>query len=93
MAATGVADYRALIADFADVTTVATVGGVYRYVTPACQRAFGWAPSQVEGRNQDDLVHPDDIPSAQTCRSNLTWGKVATGSYRLRCGDGSYRWA
>ena len=86
------ADYQSIVANTADVTTVATSEGVYRYVSPACQRLFGWDPSELVGRVQDDFAHPDDVQSLRASRANLASGQVATATYRFLCSDGSYRW-
>jgi len=85
-------EYQSLVAGWADVNTVATVGGVFSYVSPASQPVFGWDPSELEGRSQDDFVHPDDVAALQAVRAGLTPGEVRTAAYRFKCGDGSYRW-
>jgi diguanylate cyclase (GGDEF)-like protein/PAS domain S-box-containing protein len=85
-------DYQSFVAGWGDLNTVATLDGVYRYISPVSQRLFGWDPSELEGRSQDDFVHPDDVASFRARRGDLAPGQVATVTYRFRCGDGSYRW-
>lgn len=70
-ASNGGIDYRSLVADSADLNTVASIEGVYRHVSPACRRLFGWDPSELEGHHQDDFVHPHDIRSLQAARAAL----------------------
>jgi diguanylate cyclase (GGDEF)-like protein/PAS domain S-box-containing protein len=88
-----VVDYRSFIGGSADVSTVATTDGLYRYVSPACLRLFGWDPSELEGRHQEDFIHPDDIPSLHSGREEVNAGRVSTTTYRFLCRDRSYRWS
>jgi len=85
-------DYQAFVTASADVNVVATVDGVYRYVSPGCRHLFGWDPSELEGRMEDDLVHPDDLTSMQAARAELREPEFVTTTCRILCRDGSYRW-
>src|SRR5438874_1240212 len=85
-------DYRTLIADSADVNTVTTTDGVYRYVSAACLELLGWDPAELAGRHQDDFVHPDDLPLISAQRSDAVGVRTGTLTYRFLCRDGSYRW-
>jgi diguanylate cyclase (GGDEF)-like protein/PAS domain S-box-containing protein len=85
-------DYGALVADAADVNTVATIGGVYRYVSAACSAMFGWNAAEMEGRRQTDFVHPDDVSLLSVRRGSLAVAKTVTSTYRMLCRDGSHRW-
>jgi diguanylate cyclase (GGDEF)-like protein/PAS domain S-box-containing protein len=86
-------DYQSFTAGSADVNTVATADGVYRYVSSASLRLFGWAPSALEGRRLEEFVHPDDIQSVHAVGKQLTSGQVTTATWRFLCRDGSYRWS
>ena len=85
-------DYQAFVAASADVNVVATVDGVYRYVSPGCRHLFGWDQSELEGRMKDDLVHPDDLTSIKAARAELREPEGVTTTCRILCRDGSYRW-
>ncbi len=85
-------DYRSFIAASADVNTVATPDGIYRYVSAACHRLFGWDPAELEGHHQEDFIHPDDIPSWHAGQQLLPTGTVTTNTFRFRRRDGSYLW-
>ena len=85
-------DYQSFTAASADVNTVATSDGIYRYVSAACLRLFGWDPAEIEGRRQEDFVHRDDIPSLHAGREQLASGRVTTNTFRFRRRDGSYLW-
>lgn len=84
--------YSALVADLADATMVTTPEGVYRYVSPACERRFGWRPEEMEGAHEDSFVHPEDLSPLQVLRSEVSPGEVTTATFRFRCQDGSYVW-
>jgi diguanylate cyclase (GGDEF)-like protein/PAS domain S-box-containing protein len=86
------AEYQALIAGSADVNTVATIDGVYRYVSPACRDIFGWDPAELEGRRRDDFLHPDDVSMISVERDESAAAKGVTSTYRFLRRDGSYRW-
>ena len=89
----GAVDYQSFIGGSADVSAVTTPDGIYRYVSPACLRLFGWDPPELEGRRQEDFVHPDDIRSLHSGREELAAGRVSTTTYRFLCHDGTYRWS
>ena len=85
-------EYLALIAGSADVNTVAGIDGIYRYVSPACRDHFGWDPAELEGRQRDDFVHPDDVSPIPVERPGSTASGKQNSTYRFLCRDGSYRW-
>jgi diguanylate cyclase (GGDEF)-like protein/PAS domain S-box-containing protein len=86
-------DVKALTAASADMITVATAEGVYRYVSPASRRLFLWDPAEFGGRHQEQFAHPDDIQSMRAAaRSSLLSDGFFTMTYRFLCGDDSYRW-
>ena len=88
----GAGRYTSLALFSPDLNTVATSEGVLCYVSPACYELFGWKPDELEGRPEDDFVHPDDLASLRGCRAALEEAEVATVSYRFLCRDGSTRW-
>ena len=86
-------DVEALTAASADMITVTSAEGVYRYVSPAARRLFRWDPDELRGRNQEEFAHPDDVQSMRAAGDlSLISDGVYTMTYRFRCGDGSYLW-
>jgi diguanylate cyclase (GGDEF)-like protein/PAS domain S-box-containing protein len=86
-------DVEALTTASADMVTVATAEGIYRYVSPASLRLFLWDPVELVGRQQEQFAHPDDVQSMRiAARSSLMDDGFFTMTYRFRCGDESYRW-
>ena len=77
----------------ADMIVITTADGVFRSVSAASKRLFGWDPSELEGQQQDYLVHPDDLSVVQAIHvSALTDDKVHTTTFRFRHADRSDRW-
>jgi len=85
-------DYGAMVAASADVNAVTTLDGTYRYVSPACERLFGWPPDELVGHRHDDFVHPDDAPLLRAAAKGLADEAVTTTTYRFRTVSGRYRW-
>jgi len=86
-------DYGALVFASPDVHVVTSASGTFRYISPGCLDLFGWAPADLEGHNQDEFAHLDDISSLHANLSELSEGaEHATATYRFLCRDGSYRW-
>ena len=86
-------DFEAIAAASADMITVATAEGVYRYVSPASQRLFGWDPVELQGRNQEEFAHPDDVESLRGAATlTVPADGESTTTYRFRRADGPYRW-
>jgi diguanylate cyclase (GGDEF)-like protein/PAS domain S-box-containing protein len=90
---TGPPDYEALVLASPDVHVVTSAYGVFRYVSPGSLSLFGWEPAELEGRNEDEFVHLDDVASLHDSRDTLAEGAgQAAATFRFLCGDGSYRW-
>jgi diguanylate cyclase (GGDEF)-like protein/PAS domain S-box-containing protein len=85
-------DYPSIVVDSVDLATVVGPDGRFRYVCSAWAQPFGWEPSTLIGVSEEDLVHPDDVPSLRTSRVDRPSGESVSMSYRFRGADGSYRW-
>ncbi len=88
----GPIDYRSVAADPADLVTVAGTDGVYRYVSGASRRLFGWEPADLVGHQEDYFVHPHDLQGFHVARSALTTTDCVTTSYRFLCRNRSTCW-
>ncbi|MDX1950534.1 MAG: PAS domain S-box protein [Verrucomicrobiota bacterium] len=84
--------FRALIENSSDIITILNEARVIQYVSPSLERALGYTPEQVIGRNVEDLVHPAD---QQLVNRGLDYlrdrviGKPL--EYRFRHANGSWR--
>ncbi|WP_233624443.1 bifunctional diguanylate cyclase/phosphodiesterase [Actinoplanes sp. ATCC 53533] len=90
------AHFRSLVAGATDLTLVLDDRLTVRWQSPAAARLFGLADSEVIGRTFLELIHPDDVPSAQAGLESLLAGEHDDGppallSARIRDGHGMWR--
>jgi PAS domain S-box-containing protein len=83
---------RHLLQCSSDVVTIAQPDGSIQFISPAVERALGYLPSNVVGRNIFDYVHPHDLLTAQeTFAAALQKpGYASSIEVRLRNHDGDY---
>ncbi len=90
------AHFRSLVAGATDLTLVLDDKLTVRWQSPAAARLFGLADAEVIGRTFLELVHPEDVPSAQAGLESLLAGEHDDGppallSARIRDGHGLWR--
>jgi PAS domain S-box-containing protein len=83
---------RHLLQCSSDVVTIAQPDGSIQFISPAVERALGYLPSNVVGRNIFDYVDPHDLLVAQeTFAAALQKpGYASSVEVRLRNHDGDY---
>jgi diguanylate cyclase (GGDEF)-like protein/PAS domain S-box-containing protein len=94
--ATGERSFHQLVTErSADLHTVATVGGLYRFASPASLTLFGWEPGDLVGKHQGDFAHPDDsaLAAASLLQAVQDPTRAVTTVFRFLCADGTFRWA
>jgi len=86
--------HRLVAEDSADLHTVTTVDGVYRFASKASLTLFGWQRGELVGQHQNSFAHPDDAALVDTARQQVALDPelAVTTMCRFRCADGSYRW-
>ncbi len=88
--------FRLLVQSSPDIITVLDSQGTILYQSPSIERVLGYRPEERIGRNLLDspLLHPDDKGSVQLFIARLLQSPDtdATGEFRLRHADGTYRW-
>jgi PAS domain S-box-containing protein len=85
--------FQALIENATDIITVLNRDGTRRYVSPSVERALGYRPEDLIGKQPFDLLHPEDAPEMLAL---FTTGLAApettiSRQYRIRHQDGSWR--
>ncbi len=71
---------------------------VVRFISRSVERILGWSPSELEGRDNASLFHPDDVPQVADTLARAIADKERTASsphrvrFRYRHKDGSWRW-
>ncbi|MGY6502489.1 MAG: putative bifunctional diguanylate cyclase/phosphodiesterase [Acidimicrobiales bacterium] len=88
--------FRQIIAEGSrDMFTVTGADGTLEYVSRAALHQFGLEPGQLLGTRLEDLAHPEDVELVHRAvtRAERAADDVVTTMWRLRCADGSHRWA
>ncbi|MBE4906459.1 PAS domain S-box protein [Bacillus luteolus] len=77
-----------------DVITILEGDGVVRYISPACEKLFGYTVTEFVGKNVFQYIHPDDIGeimSLQQQFANLQKEFVSI-TYRYQTKNKDYIW-
>jgi PAS domain S-box-containing protein len=86
--------FVALIEHASDITTVLAADSTVQYMSPAAERILGYPASELIGRSNIELIHPEDRwelrrAFAASLRSGTASAPV---ELRFRHRDGSWRW-
>ncbi len=86
--------FRALAESSRDVVLVRDVDGMLLYASPAVWVSLGYRPSEIEGTNERDLIHPIDLGIRDGLITRLLATKVAQApaEIRMRAKTGEWRW-
>jgi PAS domain S-box-containing protein len=58
--------FRSVVENSSDLVTLLDPEGTILYENSAVERTYGYSERELIGRNALDLVHPEDLPAAQT---------------------------
>ena len=85
--------YRWLVEHAPDVVSVFEMDGLIRFKNPAVERALGYTPAELIGRNEFEIIHPDDHPKVRAALDEVSEHRERgqTIEYRVRHKDGSWR--
>jgi two-component system, cell cycle sensor histidine kinase and response regulator CckA len=84
------AQFRRVVENISDIITVIDGHGTVVFESPSVQRALGYQPAELLGRNVFDFVHTEDRPRVML--AFMSGGPdVLVRSYRFRHRDGSWR--
>jgi PAS domain S-box-containing protein len=85
--------FRALAANSNDIIALTDMQGVWRYMSPAVTKVFGWNSEDLVGKDGMEFVHIEDAALYRQGLQALMNGKeVLSGSFRMRRRDGRYVW-
>jgi diguanylate cyclase (GGDEF)-like protein/PAS domain S-box-containing protein len=85
--------FQALVQYSSDFITLLSVDQHVLYQSPAFSAVLGCSPDDIFGQSLRDLVHPDDMPSAQAQFTKVLTGGLGTTStfeYRVARADGQW---
>jgi diguanylate cyclase (GGDEF)-like protein/PAS domain S-box-containing protein len=90
------AHFRSLIAGATDLTLVLDERLRILWQSPAAARLFGLADAEVIGHQYAELIHPEDVATAQAVIESVLAGEHEDGppalvNARFRDGDGTWR--
>src|SRR5688572_28265962 len=77
--------YQALLEHSHDNIALISADGRTVYQSPAVTRQLGYSPAELVGRNNLDLVHPDDVAPARQRLERVIAGVESPQPLRLRC--------
>lgn len=68
---------------------------IFTYVSPSAAATFGWDPAAMVGTDGQHLIVADDLPVLQEVIAREQAGEAGpiVHQVRVRCGDGSTKWA
>ena len=91
----GISDFHwQLIAEsIPHIVWMASWDGRVEYINQLGNDYTGWSPGVTHNRDWLEVLHPDDVRSAERIWRNASrMGTSYTGEYRIRRSDGEYRW-
>ena len=74
-----------------DLMAVLGTDGIFTEVNPAWSRVLGWEVAQVVGKSISQMIHPDDLASAEQALAQASAGVLPTFECRVVHRDASYR--
>jgi PAS domain S-box-containing protein len=84
--------FRALTENSMDVVVILDGDGIYTYISPSVEHAYGYTPEELLGESAFARVHPDDVSQARKLIGTLLEvpGKPVKLQYRYAHRDGSW---
>ncbi len=85
---------RKIVSNIGDVIVIIDQNGINRYKSPNIETLFGWKPEDLLGNSAWNLVHPDDLNSAQKIVAEVALISNATETTEIRYmrKNGEYVW-
>ena len=85
--------FRLIAENMSDLVALHAPNGQFRYVSPSAQWLLGYRPTQLEGQNLCQLVHPDDGKRVrEELEQTVSSGLPSAMTYRVRHQSGQYLW-
>jgi PAS domain S-box-containing protein len=87
------ASFRLLVATIPGLVWTAAPNGAVEWVSQRAVEYIGRPAEEIIGPGWQEFVHPEDLPNTIALwQRSLATGEQAEIEYRLRGGDGTYRW-
>jgi PAS domain S-box-containing protein len=86
-------EYRAIIDSMPGLVAVWSSNGETEFVNERVVGYFGTSLEELQGWQQSDAIHPDDLPRVTSAwKHAIATGEPFESEYRLRRSDGEYCW-
>ncbi len=86
------ARYRLLAENSTDMITRSAADGTFLYASDASRTLLGYQPSELEGRNVYDFMHPPDQNEIRHLAALINDTRSTTFSFRMRRKEGALVW-
>ncbi|MEI6132467.1 MAG: PAS domain S-box protein [Bacillota bacterium] len=85
--------HKTMIANISDVISIINEEGIVTYISPNCEKWFGWKIENLELKNVWQIIHSNDRKRIQNEFRNLLKrpGSTRTVDFRHECMDGTYK--
>lgn len=92
--ATAASMYQLIAAYSTDLLSIHAPNGDYMFVSPNCERFFGWSPEELLGRSAYEFFHPQDLAriAEDHARHGAELSPEHRVKYRILCKGGDYLW-
>ncbi|MDD3440280.1 MAG: response regulator [Kiritimatiellae bacterium] len=85
--------FRSFVENANDIVFSLSPGGAFVYVSPNVEELLGYSVRELEGREFQSLVHPEDLPACLTALERVMAGDKQSGiEYRVRHRNGDWHW-
>ncbi len=84
--------FRSLVQNSSDVITILDPAGTMVYVSPACEKIFGYPPEELMGKSGFEYMHPNDIEKTIERLEKIlqNQGSQEVVEYRFRHAEGHW---
>ncbi|HMK50331.1 MAG TPA: PAS domain S-box protein, partial [Thermodesulfovibrionales bacterium] len=85
--------FRSLVQNSSDIIALLETDGAISYISPSVERALGWTPPELIGKNVFEITYPQDTRSVtDTFDNSIRQPELShTAESRVMCKDGSYK--
>ena len=85
--------FRSMVQSGSDIIGILDKNGNYTYKSPSVENILGYTPDFLKGKNAFDLIHPDDIPSADADFRKVFYEHIVDFKpFRVMNNEGKWRW-
>jgi diguanylate cyclase (GGDEF)-like protein/PAS domain S-box-containing protein len=84
--------FRLIATNTSDIICVADTHGILEWVSPSVDRALGWQPDRLQGRDIYEFVHPGDMDTVLRGQAEVATGREGAVRARVRDANGLYHW-